>query len=187
MNKEIELKAHVDNHQKLLKILTEKYGQPQNISKNDIYYRYGLEERSLPIQPVRLRDENGEYTVNLKRKSVENGIESNEELEFRLEEGEDFIAFMELTGAVRWYNKTKNGWKFTKSVELIPGVFETAVIELCEVSSLGWFLEIEIVLKSPAQTVFDSAKNKILEILKETGISENQIEPRLYSDMLQVP
>jgi adenylate cyclase class IV len=59
-----------------------------------------------------------------------------------------------------------------------------AVIELCEVSRLGWFIEIEIVVKSPDDKLIAAAEIQILDILKTAGIPREKIEPQYYSDML---
>ena len=179
MNKEIELKAHVENYKSVKKILSEKYGTPVEIHKDDIYYIYKQAGDSYRGQPVRLRVENGKNVVTLKQKSIKDGIELNNELEFGVDNGESFIKYMQLTGARKWVVKTKNGWKYKSS----ENGYE-AVIELCEVSNLGWYLEIEIVIESPDNVQITESKLKIKDILNSAGISEDQIESRYYSDML---
>ncbi len=179
MNKEIELKAHVDEPDLLKDRLSGIYGSPVLINKNDIYYLYDTDKQSGKGQPVRLRTENGVNTVTVKRKSVSNGIEINDELEFNVDNGENFIKFLQLTGAGKWVDKSKHGWKFTADVGA-----GKAVIELCEVSRLGWFIEIEIVVESPDDKLIATAQEQILDILKIAGISREKIEQRYYSDML---
>ena len=160
MNKEIELKARVKDSAELKKRMERLYGVGEDISKDDIYYLYGnipglnSEDRS---QPVRLRTENDENVVTLKRKSVDAGIEMNDELEFSVDDQQAFLKFLQLTGASEWLVKTKRGWKFSAEVNGFK-----AVIELCEVSTLGWFLEIEIVLNSPGSVQAAKARGHII-------------------------
>ena len=107
------------------------------------------------------------------------GIEVNDELEFMVDDGGNFLRFLKLTGAKEWVAKKKRGWKFVSTE-----ADDDAVIELCEVSSLGWFLEIEIVIDEPDKKKIGEAKLKIRNILRSVGISEDRIEPRYYSEML---
>ena len=183
MNKEIELKARVNDPVEMRSMMDKLYGGGKDISKEDIYYLYGnipgqsSEDRS---QPVRLRTENDENVVTLKRKSVDDGIEMNDELEFGVDDQQAFLKFLQLTGASEWLVKTKRGWKYSAEVNGFK-----AVIELCEVSTLGWFLEIEIVLSSPNDEQAAAAKDTLYNILNKAGLSERDIESRYYSDMLR--
>lgn len=179
MNKEIELKARVNEPEKTKKLLESLYGEAENILKDDIYYIYrniGTEHG----QPVRLRSENNKNVVTLKQKSVANGVEINDELEFEVDNPENFLKYMQLTGAEQWLTKKKRGWKFDSDTDA-----GQAVIELCEVIGLGWFLEIEIVIESPEQDQIEKAMNTIHKILEAAEISSDKIEPRYYSEMLR--
>ncbi|MDC7225530.1 MAG: class IV adenylate cyclase [Spirochaetales bacterium] len=179
MNKEIELKAHVYEPEAVKMRLESLYGAAEAVSKDDIYYIYRTEIDNGRGQPVRLRSENGRNVVTLKQKSVEHGIEVNNELEFGVDIPENFIKYLQLTGADEWLTKKKRGWKFTSDYDR-----KAAVIELCEITGLGWFLEIEIVLQDPDKQQIDGAEREILSILKKAGIPEDRIEPRYYSEML---
>ena len=87
---------------------------------------------------------------------------------------------MKLTGAIEWITKNKTGWKYTTTTK--AGV---AVIELCEVSSIGWFLEIEIVINDPDDNLIAVAEQELHSILNSVGISRDCIEPRYYADLLR--
>ena len=179
MNKEIELKARVKQPEPLKKRLEALYGTAETILKDDIYYKYARINGAENEQPVRLRVENGRNIVTLKRKTVENGIETNDELEFGISDTTAFLEFLKLTGAVKWLEKNKRGWGVHAAVKGF-----NAVIELCEVSSLGWFIEIEIVLEETEEERINQAAGLLLEILGQIGIPEDEIEPRYYSEML---
>jgi len=178
MNKEIELKASVKEPGKLKNLLMDKYGEFILIDKNDIYYQYPSG------QLARLRRENSSACVTVKRKTMAGGIEVNDELEFHVDNGENFLSFMQLTGAEEYLSKIKKGYRFTSN--------EGAVIELCEVSSLGWFIEIEKVVPVPEKeegTAYEinrieEAKKLILGILDSLGIPESRLEHRYYSELL---
>ncbi|HAK44404.1 MAG TPA: class IV adenylate cyclase [Spirochaeta sp.] len=180
MNKEIELKAWVEQPEIVRTKLESLYGRPQPLEKDDIYYIY--RHNTLPEwgQPVRLRTENGINVVTLKQKSVSNGIECNNELEFEVDKPENFIKYMQLTGADAWLTKKKRGWKFAADVN-----GHEAVIELCEVLTLGWFLEIEIVLSTDNNDRIAESKAQIMKILNSAGVSEDRIESRFYSELLK--
>ena len=182
MNKEIELKAWVENPEKLRDFLTEIYGKPEVLDKSDIYYLYPKQDDAHFGQPVRLRKENGLNIVTLKKKSYVNGIEINDEIEFKVDEPENFLKFLELSGASSWIRKTKKGWKFKVNEENSSD--GRTLIELCEVSTLGWFIEIETVVESPDQSQIEQAEARIRSVLKKSGVAEEKIEPRCYSDLL---
>lgn len=79
MNKEIELKAWVEAPDKIKHKLESLYGEAEDFIKNDIYYIYrnisdGLE------QAVRLRSESGGNVVTVKQKTLEDGVEINNEI-----------------------------------------------------------------------------------------------------------
>ena len=182
MNKEIELKAHIDEPGKLKEKLTELFGEPEILEKSDIYYMYESAGDDEQGQPVRLRSENGENIVTLKRKTYTDGIEINDELEFNVDNPENFLKFLDLTGAKGWIKKSKKGWKFR--VDKKDGNKDKTLAELCEVSSLGWFLEIETVIDSDDAERIRLAEKKIKMILKDSGVDSKRIEPRCYSDLL---
>jgi adenylate cyclase class 2 len=178
MNKEIELKAGISEPEVLKKVLIGKYGDFTAINKDDIYYRYPSS------QLVRLRRENNTNCITVKKKKLINGIEVNDELEFNVDDGGGFLSFLNLTGAEEYLSKVKRGYRFTSSA----GV----VIELCEVSTLGWFIEIEKVISIPEEytgtevetELIEDAKKIILGILSSIGIPESQLEHRYYSELL---
>ena len=171
MNKEIELKAVVSEPEKIRVGLEKRYGKGTEIAKDDIYYLYPSG------QLVRLRREDGRNCITLKRKTVAGGIEVNDELEFHVDDGAGFLSFCGLTGASEYVSKIKTGFRF----ETAGGV----VIELCEVSSLGWFIEIEMVINPEEGTAgIDEAKESIMSVLKDLEIPEDRIEARSYSELL---
>lgn len=178
MNKEIELKAKVGDPEVFKELLEKKYGSCEPVKKDDIYYRYPQG------QLVRLRRENNNNCITVKKKTVVNGIEVNDELEFNVDDGAGFLSFMKITGAQEYLNKIKKGCRFTSP--------EGAVIELCEVSSLGWFVEIEKVISIPDDvsgkeaelSMIEDAKRVILGILSSIGIPESGLEHRYYSELL---
>ncbi len=179
MNKEIELKARVTDPENLKTGLEQRYGDAVNFYKDDIYFLYKNIGGKAEGQAVRLRRTDGENIVTAKRKTLSNGIEINDELEFSVGDGEAFLDFLTMTGASEWVSKKKSGWRFTSGEGRL-----NAVIELCDVESLGWFIEIEVVLDTADADDLKAAELKIKSILAEMNISEDMIEPRYYSDML---
>ena len=175
MNKEIELKARVDKPEETRLELERLFGIGKVISKSDVYFRQPSE------QMVRLRTEENGCCVTVKRKQLSGGTEINDELEFHVDDPEAFAVFMKISGAEKLYRKSKKGWSY-ESAEAEGN----AVIELCEVSDLGWFLEIEIVIKNEEITeeIIEGAKKALYRLLAAAGIPERMIETRFYSEMI---
>ncbi len=81
---------------------------------------------------------------------MDGDIEANEEFEFETDEGQfdRAVAFVTSLGYEVVAKKTKRGLSY--SLAWGDGLGDLT-IELCEVSTLGWFIEMEFVLEKRAQ------------------------------------
>jgi adenylate cyclase class 2 len=126
--------------------------------------------------------------VCFKIKERREGIEINDEREFEVSDGEVFEDLLARLGLYPGVYKRKQGWAWT---------YRGVLIELCEVSGsvfpekagtpvrLGWFAELEILAdRSGAET---AARARLLETLEKTGINEDMIEERYYTELLRGP
>jgi adenylate cyclase class 2 len=191
---EIELKAHVFNYEALKTLLSEKAEYMYSFEKKDTYY-FPAGSSDIPKSGIRLRSESKTLKdgaeekavyVTYKTKETRDGIEINDEKEFELGPSKNstiqvFDEFLKMLGLKPGYSKRKNGWAFSKK-----GINA----ELLEVESLGWFLEMEIVIKEIEDTdekesAVKKNKKRLTGFLFELGIEKDAIESRYYSEMLR--
>lgn len=114
--------------------------------------------------------------VTVKAKEVRDGGEVNREVEFRVDDPASFSEFATLIGFREDYRKIKQGHRFTQ---------DGALLELCEVQGLGWFLEVEIVLQEDDARMIQAAQSRVRELILSFGVREKDIEPRFYSELLK--
>lgn len=183
MKIEVEIKAHVDDPERLRRILVERFGQGEGYLKEDVYFALAAGAGGLPAgaaaadapREFRLRRENGLAFVTFKRKSLEAGVEANEETEFTVDDPAAFESFAGFLGAKVFSRKRKEGLRF-RSGDL--------TIELSDVARLGWFIEIEMLVEAERTDRIEKARKDVRAVLASLEIGEDRIEPRYYTDML---
>ena len=116
-----------------------------------------------------------------RRKASEGGIEINREREFEVSDPEAFSEFALRLGCEPFYEKRKRGLAFKAGRGAASG---EATIEIIEVSGLGDFIEIEVLLEDEDPERVAVAQGEIRALLARSGVSEADIEPRFYSEML---
>ncbi len=188
MIKEIELKAHVDDWESLLKrirkspkISEEKYGV-----KEDIYFFNPLINQSFRVRREvfnNIDDSISKKTVfTTKEKIIVDGIEQNNEVEISLnyEKFEDSILFFEKLGFSQTYKKEKSGYSFLFHYFNYP-----LHVELLQVDHLGWFFEIEFVVEEELdEDIVNILVNNLYKTLDIFKIPHSKIEKRYYSELL---
>ena len=181
MATEIELKAHVRDSETLRRLLNEKAKYLGAFEKDDTYWqlpngsrlRVRREKRQLP-------DGTEEHAVfaTRKAKKVRDGIEVNDEREFKVIPGKPFEEFLRETGFKPGFSKQKRGWAFS---------YREITAELVGITGLGWFIELEILVPDGAARREEAAakeRERLLDFLAELGINQDAIESRFYSEML---
>jgi adenylate cyclase class 2 len=185
---EIELKARVDDREALeqkINSIAVFYG---DFDKQDVYWFPASPHSggdALPLSGVRIRREtlqtpgSAPKTVTLvtyKAKEIRDGIEINDEREFTVNSARDFEELLRRLGLKPGIAKSKRGrsWKS-------GGVN----IEVAEIERLGCFIELEIIAENDDAETITLSRNSLYALLKQTGISEDSIEPRYYNDMLK--
>jgi predicted adenylyl cyclase CyaB len=182
---EIELKAHVRDSEALKKTLSGKAELEGAFEKRDVYW-FGSEASDLTVTKLRVRKEKRSFAdgtekslclVTYKAKEEYHGIEINEELEFEVEPAEAFEEFLKKAGLKPGAGKIKRGWVFVK---------ERITAELVEVDSLGWFIELEILVsaKDKSEETISKTRETLLAFLDDLGIEREAIESRFYLDLL---
>ena len=172
--REIELKAHAGDCISVRKNLEKLYGEGKEVHKSDHYFRRPGES----IQAMRIRSYNGIIEMTCKKTSLDGNGENNFEYEFQSspDQLEPAIRFFHALGLEDFFIKKKTGYEWMAG---------RAHVELLSVNSLGWFLEIEILL--PFESDDDEAEEARLEIvslLAEVGLREKDYESRSYREMI---
>ncbi len=116
------------------------------------------------------------FATYKKKQLVKDSCEVNQEQEFQVEKAEPLEVFLQDAGfsVVLQKEKLSAVWKWGN-----------CSIELCRIPELGDFLELEILCESDSPAAVASAHRKLRQVLAESGIHEDSIESRYYSQLLQ--
>ncbi len=186
---EIELKAHIENYNKTRDTIQSFAQFVCEKSKSDVYWNLDTNLHKEPIT-VRIREEKTtdiqgaqlfETVVTYKKKEVRNSKEDisyevNEEHEFSISDRAAFEQILIDTGFVIDLEKQKDvlQWKHN-------GV----LLELCSISHLGNFLELEILSESQNDEAEEIAIQKLQGLLTKCNVPLCNIEKRYYKDLLR--
>ena len=172
--REIEIKARASVPERIKSYFDSHFGEGKEVHKHDHYFRRPGEM----IQALRIRRFNGLVELTTKKTFSDEKGERNEEFEFKAlpEQEEAAVEFFHALGYEDFFIKKKTGYEWMAG---------RAHVELLSVNSLGWFLEIEILL--PFESDDDEAEEARLEIvslLAEVGLREKDYESRSYREMI---
>lgn len=179
---EIELKAWLTDYEATRRAVEAAGAELRGDSvKRDLYYgpeRKGPRDIDLEKDPVfRLRSEGADWIVTAKRRSTEDGIETNEEVEFKVDDPAAFREFAQQIGFRPFIVKRKTTRKYESG---------RVGVELHRLDPLGDFIELEIMLEDGAPAdERKEAERELREHLARYGVPEGKIEPRRYIDMLR--
>ena len=169
MATEVEIKAHVHDVEGLRAKLTSQFGTPKIIPKQDYYYRRAGSHEDA----IRLRLGNGHWVVTYKERSMDGGIECNNEIEFGIDQHEAFVAFL---------HQLQFGPSFHKQKDVELFCDGDLAYELCYVHELGWFVEVEQICNQVDE--IEPAKIRVYNALMALGIPETNIAPLSYKKLL---
>jgi adenylate cyclase, class 2 len=177
MSREIELKARIvdpiDMKARIMALDGISAGEQEH--KADIYFIRPGEKKHFR---VRLMDDSVTVTHKEKETALD-GTEENHEIEFdsEIQNYQNILDFFTSLGYVEYIRKEKTGWVWNRG---------PVVLELIEVSSLGWFVEMEIILGDDATSeAVIQAKKLLFTLLEELGIGRECLEDRYYMDLLR--
>ncbi len=191
---EIELKAWLDDRQKVVQILSSIASYDGEHEKNDTYWTTTPDGKDGRRVTIRIRKETVKktpddepdtfYLVTYKkhtRKTTPTGetYEVNDEKEFTLQTddaAQTFSTFLEDAGffvSLKKHKKTEGWYK---------GDYH---IELCDVEKLGEFIEIETLAEDGSSETVESRKQGLLDIIDMCGIPRDRIEERYYRELLE--
>lgn len=179
---EIELKAHVRDPSGTEERLRSFCTFRGETVKKDEYWK------NPAGKTVRIREETGKPPVlTWKVKTLNGGVEVNDEKEFSVSSGSLCSEFLKEAGFSPSLRKEKRTKTYTCGA--FPEAAGTgkgfpASLELSEVAGLGFFLEIEIMLDKPDGETEKEARQTLGVLLARAGIPESEIEERYYSELL---
>jgi adenylate cyclase class 2 len=197
---EIEIKAHVNDFERIKNKFSDPGGVPSAIEKEDAYWiapeGLGKTVGSIPLSGVRIRQETKvsasglreeRILVTYKTKERREGIEVNDEREFAVSDKKPFEELLLRLGFKPGLRKYKAGWSWN-----IGGI----TAELCRVkgrpgppgpgmTDLGWFAELEIIAETGDNETVKAASTRLEELLEKAGLPKEAVEERYYSEMLQ--
>jgi predicted adenylyl cyclase CyaB len=178
---EVELKARVRSRA-ATEAAVASFARPCGaVDKRDAYWHGPDWRLNGDTRGFRLRSEGHGSIVTFKTKRSEGGVEINREREFEVSDPEAFNEFALRLGCEPFYEKRKRGLAFKAGRGAEPG---EATIEIIEVSGLGDFIEIEILLEDEDPARLALAQSEIRAFLARSGVREEDIEPRFYSELL---
>ena len=168
---EVEIKARIDDPEKIVRTLSERGVFQRRYEKEDRYF--GAPGSTAQF---RLRRDGGRLICTFKEKKVDDRFEVNRECEFGVSDETAFERFAAHLGYECVTEKRKVGRSW-----LVGAVR----CELSEVSALGFFLELEIVLPEDSdEEERDRAKEQLFAMLSELGVDESNVEARPYTRMI---
>ncbi len=123
---------------------------------------------------LRVRQQNKTAILHFKKKQMEKGIELNQEIEFNLTSAQKMLVFLKRIGIDLPLRKYKNSEIYQLG---------DMQIELNFVKGLGYFLEIETIVKS--KTKIPNAKKALRELFSKLGFKAGDFERKYYLELLE--
>ncbi|GMT48665.1 MAG: hypothetical protein IEMM0008_0204 [bacterium] len=175
---EVEKKGWIRDHKAMLKVLNEKARFIKECRKEDIYYTLSSFSETAQLvnkesKIFRIRHSEGKYTVTYKIKSIRDGVEVNIEEEFYVDDCSAFEGFAKYLGYQKLIEKTK-------VVKLFD--YQGITLEYVHLLGLGYFLEGEILCEYDQEV--DQAITEINNAFQELGVASEDIEERMYIELL---
>lgn len=181
---EIEIKAWVDDPAALTALLDARAQLKKSVTKKDVYYCEAQADpaRADPerdrIARLRVTDKGAVMTV--KKKSVVDGVEINQEHEVGVASADEAGAVLRALGFVPFLVKEKRSKVYQQDAH------EGLNYELNELVGLGHFIEMETLAPDDAGPELIQERRAFLKArLAELGIPEDKVEPAHYMDLLR--
>jgi adenylate cyclase, class 2 len=167
---EIEAKVAINrkDFERLSGKLKKEAGFKEKSIKKDIYFNNAGDAS------VRIREKDKKSYFDIKDKGIRNGTEVNIEMEWGIKDVKKWVALLGKIGIRPGIRKIKR----TEAYRM--NGFD---IELNYVAGLGYFLEIERIVKS--KTDIPEAKKELIEMFNELGYSQKDFEKKYYLELLQ--
>lgn len=171
---EVESKIFVENPNAIrerAKMLGKYSGTELKI--DDYFTRESIDR--YPKESMRVRKVNGFYITNFKQRlSYEHGVHAKKEIEHIVKDIRSLMRVMAAFGFRKWLRKEKR-------CEIYE-IKKNFHIELNYVKKLGWFVEIEYLVKKVSQ--IKSARQEVVRVIEALGLDERDAIKKGYTKML---
>lgn len=179
---EIEIKAHVSDKDSVKNAISKFAKYKCAVQKHDTYYKLTVHENDVT---ARIRCENEKITLTYKQKEMRGtdsgtSTEVNSEYECQISCAAPLEKLFADCGFAISHTKEKHTESWTYATRA-----GDALIELCNVPPLGYFLEVEILANDDDKATVEAAQKELYAILEKCGIDKSAIEMRYYSEMLE--
>lgn len=181
---EIELKARVTAPELLKERISSSVGaQPIKCLKEDLYFSHPQDtSQGNGVHLFRLRRQGEHIQITRKwKKRRTDASEENLEMEFDspAKHFDTIRHFFVSLGFKESAHKQKKGYAW-------PPIGQNKLrIELVEVGQLGWFVELEILLKSDSSDVKrQEARDELFAMYEQLGLPASALESNYYLDLL---
>jgi len=171
---EVESKVYVRNPS-LVRKLARKLGKytGTEIKIDDYYTQERLD--GFPKDKIRIRKINRHHIVNFKRKlSYDQGVHAKEEIEHEVIDIKKFMKLIKNLGFRKWMKKEKKC-----EIYQIKKNFH---IELNNVKGLGWFVEIEYLIKNPSS--IKKARVEVVRVMSALGFKKKDAIKKGYTKLI---
>jgi len=148
--------------------LKAEYGPLRKTSCHDTYYQNPKKAY------LRVRRRGGESTLDLKRRETIRGIESNIELSWQILSPQKWQTLMKKLELEPSVQKSKTGLTLK---------YKDFHIELNHLRKLGYFLEIETIVREAGRV--GEAKKALVSLFKKLGFQPDRFEPKPYLELLK--
>lgn len=166
---EVEAKVSVSKEEfKILKERLSKEAHGLGVRTCDDVY-YGRPKKAY----IRLRKGGGEYRFGIKKRRTIRGIESNTEMEWKIDNASKWRTLLKRLKIEPDVRKRKKSILFSQN---------DFIIELNHVRLLGYYLEIERLVKDERD--IKKAEKELIEMFRKWGFSPRRFEPKSYLELL---
>jgi len=167
---EVEAKVHITNaeRKRLVGTLKKLAGEPHKTEKNDTYYADTKQVH------IRTREVDGKIIFTIKQKALKGSVEANCEMEWEIRDATGWKKLLSKLGIRPFISKSKKSLTYR---------YKGFSIELNHIRDLGYYLEIEKVVKD--SKLVEKAKKELIAMFHELGYNQNQFERRYYLDLLE--
>lgn len=183
MATEVEVKAWLADYDAARARVEAEAPLVREVTTRDLYYAsakkpaHAVDLASDPVFRLRNEGDDDAWIVTVKSRSIDDGVEANREVEFRVDDVAAFREFAQHVGFRPFIVKRKQSRRYAVG---------RATVELNRVDPLGDFMEIEILLEDDApREEVKEAEKEVRGLLGRFGVPESKIEPRMYIDLLR--
>ncbi len=175
---EIELKARLTDRSAAADRISGFAEYAGFAEKHDTYWHPADTTRNMPV--IRVRETGEETVVTFKKKELRDTVEVNNETECIVSGREAFETLLRALGFVPGTGKHKStsSWRYENAL------IEISAVEGLGGSSLGDFIEIEILSEANDPETIQVCTAKLHGILELAGVPETAIERRPYTQLL---